>query len=201
MILVLAVALAAFPQNDARRLVEQMDADRIEDRDKAERDLEALGKDAAPELRRAEATATGEYAIRLKRALRRALLADPLEEKLLATVDPARYPGRVVFGAGGHVATTLGNRVALGGVVGDEYDAIERFEFAPDGRTLAVVARRESNGYAVVGRRTLGPYGALGSAHLLPTFPIAFSLDGKRFAFRVTEEGKRFMIVDGKPQG
>jgi hypothetical protein len=202
MILLLAIALAAaLPQEDARKLVERLDADRIEDRDKAERDLEALGKDAVPELRRVEATATGEHAIRLKRALRRALLSDPLEEKLIVTVDPSKYPGRVIFSADGHVAYTIGNRVALDGIPGEAFDSVDRFEFAPDGRTLAVVARRDGNGYAVVGRRTFGPYGALGPAHTLAAFPIVFSADGRRFAFRVREEELRYMVVDGKQQG
>lgn len=205
--LLLAIALAAaaaLPQEDARKLVERLDADRIEERDAAERQLEELGTRAVPELRRAAENATGEFAIRVKRALRRALLGDPLEEKLLATLDPASHPSRVVFSPTGHVAYPAGpknNRIVLDGVLGEEFDSIDRFEFGPDGRALAAVARRDGNGYAIVGPRTFGPYGAVGSAHILASFPIAFSPDGRRFAFRVREEERRFMIVDGRPQG
>ena len=203
MLLLIAIVLAALPQDDARRLVEQLDADLIEERNRAERLLDELGKEAVPELRRAAETATGEHALRVKRALKKALLADPLEEKLIVTVDPAKYPGRVVFSAAGHVAYTdpRNRRVILDGVAGDEFDAIERFEFSPNGRTLAIVAKRDGNGYAVVGDRPFGPYGSIGPSHILAAPTVVFSPDGKRYAFKVREEERRFMIVDGKPQG
>src|SRR5262245_28403155 len=100
----LLALILLLPQDDVRRLVEKLDADRIEERDKAERELDALGKEAIAELKRVQENATGEFAIRVKRALRRALLSDPLEEKLVATLDPGKYPSRIVFSSIGHVA-------------------------------------------------------------------------------------------------
>jgi len=199
----LLALLLALPQGDARTLVEKLDSDRIDDREQAERDLPALGKAAIVELRRAQTTATGEYAIRIGRTLRRAVLAEPTEEKLLETIPPGPIPRTILFSDAGHVATVPGpdeKRVVLDGVAGEPYDHFGHICFTPDGRTLTYLGFRNEEAFVFAGGRTFGPYAAVGSSRHEFQNPVVVSPDGKRVAFRARQGDARFVVVDGKPQ-
>jgi len=192
------------PASRAKELVAELDSERIENRERAEKGLEALGKDALPELRRVQATATGEYAIRLQRALRRVLLGDPFEEKLLDTIK-GEVPRWIFFSVAGHVAYEGGapgaSCAVLDGVAGEEFRSIERIAFSPDGRTLSYVGKTDLNAQAIIGGRSFGPYSSLGCGRVGSPNPIVISPDGKRFAFHAHTDQGHFVIVDGKPEG
>jgi Tol biopolymer transport system component len=206
--LLAAMAFQGDGSTRARDLVEKLDADRIEDREKAEKDLDFLGAAAIPELKRLRASAQGEFAGRIERVLRKLILREPWEEKLLSTLNERGSWHSVVFSDGGHVAhpvtTNQRSRVVLDGTPGEEFDDVRSLTFGPDGKTLAYVGDEEKKHevkekqWVIAGPRKLGPYFEVGSHWRVP---FVFSPDGARLAFRAaSDEDTKFIVLDGRAQ-
>jgi len=207
MLLVLLVVLCAPPgqaSERARELIQKLDADRIDERQAAEKELLTLGTSAIAELRREEKAATGEFGIRLRRVLQSLVLTEPSEEKRIVTLDEVKPWDPITFSITGLAAYEGKNdraeRVILQGRPGEDFDAVSKIGFTPDGKTLVYVAEREKKTYVVIGSRTFGPYDSVGSDGIIAWYPIVFASNGTHVAFRASIDHKEFMVLDGKSQ-
>jgi hypothetical protein len=112
-------------------------------------------------------------------------LAADLPRVATVAVDPARRHWAAVEGS------ESGWRVIVDGRADEgRFDRIGRVQWAPDGRAVAYVARRDRSTYAVVGGRTEGPHAEIED-------PV-FAADGSRVGFIARDASRSTVTIDGR---
>lgn len=201
-LLIAATALVPAQDERARALVEQLRSDRIEERDEAMGQLEALGHAAERDLEKAAESEDLDLSERAKRLLR--LL--PFREKRLSSIPEGAHAVGFAFSRNGR---TVAYRTWIDGddVVFTNDKRSELFDDAddpvvsPDGRVVAYFARRKDRAFVVAANRKGEDFDSVGDFHMMARRRPVLSPDGKRVAYQAMKGGEAYIVVDGLKSG